>query len=154
MTHNITIKWEDGKKTKTKTQQPSSLSASCMMNLKFLQTFLKSILGYMKYFNLGNNVPILISEVSFSQAEFKYQRFISFSSYYPQVRVSMSTRELVRTVGTQVLGSLDAAVVPLRKVKHTCLSSVVHLITLLSIQCSFIFSEIPSYRCNLSPSAS
>lgn len=37
----------------------------------------------MKYFNLGNNVPILISEVSFSQAEFKYQRFISFSSYYP-----------------------------------------------------------------------
>ena len=36
----------------------------------------------MKYFNLGNNVLILISEVSFSQAEFKYQRFIFLSIYY------------------------------------------------------------------------
>ena len=57
--------------------------------------------------------------------------FFQFITHW--VRVSMSTREFVKTVGIWVMGILDEAVVPVRKVEHTCLSSVVHLITLLRV---------------------
>lgn len=70
------------------------------------------------------------------------------------VRVSVSTMGYAKTVATKIMGNLDEAVVLMIKIMYTCLSSVLHLITLLRIWGSFKFSQVPSYRCNLSPSVS
>lgn len=51
------------------------------------------------------------------------------------------------------MGNLAKAVGPMVKVRHTCLSFVLCLITPLSMleDTLFNFNEIPRYNCNLSP---